>query len=490
MKCAPTADNSGFLEGDSGDRVAFGHFVGTVFGVSDGTVYAPFVAAAGSNLEGYGGCVLDDLERRERVELKVGDVVGGRYDLRRELGRGAGGLVFEAIHHFTRRVTALKVVGPDVPSTQLDEQSQRLIREARTLAAVRHPGIVEVLDAGMLGDGTPFIVLEKLEGRTLEGLLATRGKLSPEDSVAIGLQLCDSLDALHRAAFVHRDLKPSNIFIVRDRDGAERLKLLDFGIVQVPSAEQDKLTGIGALIGTPAYMSPERLLGLDSDHSTDIYGLGATLFECLTGRLPYEGNYPSVLLQACSTDGKVPRVTDHVPEIGKELALVIAKAIARKPEDRVPTALEFGRALYAAMPTARSRTYFLGPPPIPKFGPPLSRALPSAEQRRRTPRAAYATPVQVQLEDGRSIDGRSEDVSEGGMLVICRDMASAGGIATVRFALPIEGKVVAFQAHVRWVRAARPNEPQGPRAIGLEFIDVPEGMRASIARYVTLMGGD
>jgi serine/threonine protein kinase len=436
-----------------------------------------------------GGCVLEDLERKERVELKVGEVVGGRYDLRRELGRGAGGLVFEAVHRLTHRVAALKVVSPDVPPAQLDEQCQRLLREAQTLASLRHPGIVEVLDAGMLQDGTPFIVMEKLEGRTLEGLLAARGKLSREDSVAIGLQLCDSLDALHRGSVVHRDLKPSNIFIVLDRDGIERLKLLDFGIVQVRTAEQDKLTGIGALIGTPGYMSPERLLALDSDHRTDVYALGATLFECLTGRLPYEGNYPSVLLQACSPDTKVPKVTDYVPDIGPELSLVIEKAIARQPEDRIPTALEFGRALYAAMPTARARTFFLGAPPVPKFAPPPSKALQPVEQRRKTPRAAYATPVQIRFEDGRAVDGRSEDVSEGGMLVFCRDMASAGGIATVRFALPIEGKVIALQTHVRWVRAARPNEPQGPRAIGLEFIDVPEGMRVSIARYVTLMGG-
>jgi serine/threonine protein kinase len=436
------------------------------------------------------GYVLNDLERRERLELKVGDTVGDRYDLRHELGRGAGGLVFEAVHRFTARLVALKVVAPDVPRLLLSEQCQRLLREAQTLAAVRHAGIVEVFDAGLLVDGTPFIVLEKLEGRTLEGLLAARGKLSREDAIAIGLQVCDALDALHRGGVIHRDVKPSNIFIVRDRDGAERLKLLDFGIAQVPTPNQDKLTGIGALIGTPAYMSPERLLALTSDESTDVYGLGATLFECLTGRLPYEGNYQSVILQACAPDAKVPRVTDHVPDVGPELAGVIEKALARKPEDRIPTALEFGRALYAVLPSARSRTFFLGAPPVPRFGAAPARAVASAAQRRRTPRAAYSTPVQIQLENAKAIDGRSEDISEGGMLVICRDMADAGGIATARFALPIEGKIVALRAHMRWVRAARPNEPQGPRAIGLEFIDVPAALHTSIARYVTLMSAD
>jgi eukaryotic-like serine/threonine-protein kinase len=430
---------------------------------------------------------VEDAERIKRVELKVGDAVGDRYDLRCELGRGAGGVIFEAVHRLTKRSTALKVLSPDLPRSIIAEQSARLIREAQALAAVRHPGIVEVLDGGTLPDGTPFIVLEKLEGRTLEGLIAARGKLSREDTVAIGLQLCDALDALHRTGVVHRDLKPGNVFVVRDRDGAERLKLLDFGIAQVRGPANDKLTGIGALIGTPAYMSPEQLLALDVDHRADLYGLGATLFECLTGRLPYEGNYQSVLLQACSNETKVPKVSDHAPDVGPELSQIVEHALARRPEDRIQSALEFGRELYEAMPSARSRTYFLGAPPVPKFGPPPSKHMPQT-QRRRSPRAGYSTPVQIQLENGGSIDGRSEDISEGGLLIICREVAEAGGIATLRFALPIEGKIVSCRAHVRWVRAARPDEPQGPRAIGAEFIDLPPAMRASIARYVSLMG--
>jgi uncharacterized protein (TIGR02266 family) len=430
--------------------------------------------------------VLSEPERKERREWKVGDVVGNRYELRSELGKGAGGVVFEALHRFTQRSTAVKVVSPDLPRSLVAEQNARLIREARALASVRHSGIVEVLDGGVLEDGSPFIVLEKLDGRTLEGLIAARGKLTREDAVAVGLQLCDSLDALHRAGIVHRDLKPGNVFVVRDRDGVERLKLLDFGIAQVRDSEHDKLTGIGALIGTPAYMSPEQLLALDVDLRADVYALGVTLFECLSGRLPYEGNYQAVLLQVCSEDPKIPRVTDHAPEVGRELAEVLVQAIARKPEERFASTMDFGRALYAAMPSARSRTFFLGPPPVPKFGPPPTRQQP-AEQRRRSPRAAFATPVQIVQEKG-TFDGRSEDISEGGMLVVCRDPCEAGELASVRFALPIEGRVVTCQAHVRWVRAARPGEPDGPRAVGLEFIDPTETMRALISRYVSLMG--
>jgi eukaryotic-like serine/threonine-protein kinase len=432
---------------------------------------------------------LNEPERWGVLGLKVGDVVGGRYELRRDLGRGAGGMVFEAFHQFTHRSTALKVVAADVPRGQIAVLKARLAREARALAAVHHPGIVEVLDGGVLDDGTPFIVMEMLEGRTLEGLLTTRGKLGREDTVAIGLQLCDALDALHEVGIVHRDLKPGNVFVVRDVAFVERLKLLDFGIAQVRSGEdEDKLTGIGALIGTPGYMSPEQLLALDVDHRADIYALGVSLFECLTGRLPYEGNYQSVLLQVCSPEGKMPKVSEWTAEAGEALSLVVERAIARKPEDRFATAMEMGRALYAAIPSPRTRTLFLGAPPMPKFGPPPAPRPDPQEQRRRARRAAYATPVQIALANGSTIDGRSEDISEGGLLVICRAPCEANVRASVRFAMPIEGKVVSVEVQVRWVRAARPSEPQGPRAIGLEFVSVTEPMRESIAKYVALMG--
>src|SRR5215472_4938925 len=139
-------------------------------------------------------------------EFSIGDVIDHRYELRRDLGRGAGGVVFEACHTFTGRTVALKLVAPDVPRNMVGEMRARLLREARALAVLRHPGIVEVLDGGVTSDGTPYLVMEKLEGRTLEGLLTTRGKLSCEDAVATVLQLCDALDVAHRAGVVHRDV--------------------------------------------------------------------------------------------------------------------------------------------------------------------------------------------------------------------------------------------------------------------------------------------
>jgi serine/threonine-protein kinase len=419
------------------------------------------------------------------IAFAPGDVIDGRYEVRSDLGRGAGGMVFEARHQFTGRTVALKIVAPGADQAQLAEIRARLVREARALAAAHHPGIVEVLDGGVLADGTPYFVMEKLEGRSLEGLLAARRKIAIEDVAAVGLQICDALGTAHKAGVVHRDLKPSNVFVVRERDGVERVKIVDFGTAQVANPDADtKLTGSGAVLGTPAYMAPEQLLAEpDVDSLSDIYALGVTLVECVTGRVPYEGNYQKVLLQVCSTTPP-PSLRQVFPDLDPTLAAVLQRAVAKKRADRFPSALEFARALHAAVPAERRRTTLLGAPPVPKFAPANA---PAADPRRKVPRAPYVTPVSLAVAGG-TVDGRTEDISEGGLLVITRQACEANQRAKVRFASPIEGRVVTCDAHVRWVRAAPPEVANGARAIGVEFIEPSAEIRASIARYVAAMG--
>jgi serine/threonine protein kinase len=423
--------------------------------------------------------------------LKVGDRVEGRYELRRDLGRGASGLVFEAQHVFTQRTVALKVVAPDVPTAQRAELRVRLVREARALAASRHPGIVDVLDGGFLEDGTPYLVMEKLEGRTLEGLLAARTKLAAGETAAVMIQICDALDVVHRAGVVHRDLKPDNLFIVRDRDGQERVKVVDFGTAQVEAADDGKVSGQGAILGTPAYMAPEQLLAQgDVDSLADVYALGATMLECLTGRLAYEGSYQQVLLQVCGDEGP-PDIRRRFPEVPDALARIVEQALAKKRVERFATVIDLAREIHAAVPNAPAFTTFLGPPPLPRFAAAVSAPAAKggdAAQRRRVPRAPYGTPVHIVLPKG-SVDGRSEDISEGGLLVITRQSCEPNQRATVRFALPIEGQVASCEADVRWVRAARPGTTDGARAIGLEFVAPPAAVLSSIRRYVAAMGG-
>ncbi len=410
-----------------------------------------------------------------------GEILDGRYQLMRDLGRGAAGVVFEARHLFTGRFVAVKLVAPGPRPVGLQELRARLQREARALASIRHPGVVEVLDGGITPDGASYIVMEMLEGRTLEGLLASRTRLSVAATVAIALQLCDALAAVHDAGIIHRDVKPSNIIVLRDREGREHVKLLDFGIAKMDDPHDSKLTGVGAIIGTPAYMSPELLLALDDvDRTSDVYAVGVTMFECLTGTMPYAGSYPQVLLGATSAN-PAPSVRAVAEELPPAIALVVDRAISKARTSRFATMGDMAAAIEAAVPTAGRATTLLGPPPLPKA------ETPAEQQRRRAKRAPYSTPIQLVLSGGQIIDGRTEDISEGGMLVLSHAECKADQRATVRFALPMEGKVVSVEAQVRWVRAAAGPHAPGVCALGLELIEPSAALRASIAQYVSLM---
>jgi serine/threonine protein kinase len=313
--------------------------------------------------------------------------------------------------------------------------------------------------------------MEMLQGRSLEALVTARGRLGREDTIGLGLQLCSALSAVHRAGVVHRDVKPMNMVVVRDAAGTEQVKLVDFGIVRAPTTDE-RLTGIGTIIGTPAYMSPEQLMGLeDLDGAADVYSAGVTLFECLSGEVPYPGSYPAVLTKV-SSPSRAPSVRDLAPDVDPGLAAVVDRAIAKSRIERFGSAEEMAEAL-RSLPGASSRTTLLGPSP--------AAGAPTVEQRRQWRRAAYNTPVRIVLPDG-VIDGRSDDVSEGGMLVIAREGCEPGQRVGLRFALPMEGKVASVEANVRWVR-----RPGAQCALGLEFVLPPAHVRSSIARYVALM---
>src|SRR5258706_4730697 len=224
----------------------------------------------------------------------VGTVVDRRYRLKREVAAGGVGVVYEGEHLFTKRSVALKQLTPE--HAHIRESRERLLREAHALSLARHPGIVAALDAGETEDGSPFLVMELLEGRTLDGILAVRGKLTVAETVYVGQRICAAIATAHDRGLLHRDIKPSNVFISRDEDGREIAKMFDFGIASIPSVDR-KLTQPGSVLGTAEYMAPERLLEHDNiDHRCDIYAIGATLYECLAGIVPFEGNFGEVLL--------------------------------------------------------------------------------------------------------------------------------------------------------------------------------------------------
>jgi serine/threonine-protein kinase len=309
-----------------------------------------------------------DLPRRtaasNNAPLAPGDSVGDRYDLVREVSRSAGAVVFEAVHRTTRRRVAIKVVPTDAPPVVAAELRARLAREAHALAMVNHPSVIEVLDGGF-GPHGPYLVTEMPSGRTLADLIAERSRLRCADAVSAGSKAASALEAVHRAGIVHRNVNPQSFVITRDGTGQEQLKLTSFGIAQVRGTGGSKITQIGAVVGSPAYTSPEQLLAFgDLDERADVYALGVTLFECMTGTVPFGGSYENILFAAVGDEPR-PRLLALCPSAGEALADVVDRAISRDRDRRFQTMADFRRALHGASPWASTETTLLATSEVP-----------------------------------------------------------------------------------------------------------------------------
>jgi serine/threonine protein kinase len=422
-----------------------------------------------------------------------GAVIDGRYRLGREIARGGMSVVYFAEHLFTGRTVALKLLQAHLLRDQ--DCRARLLREARALAMSRHPNVVEILDAGVTPNDELYVVLEMLDGRGLDGILTTRGSLSVGEAVYLGIKLCESLEYAHAHGVVHRDVKPSNVYVVRSDAGREAYKLIDFGIVAIDgvttSETDEKLTKRGTLLGTPEYMAPERLLLKENvDHRSDLYSVAVTIYECLTGEVPFPGPYSEVLLAATTQlplDVRLKR-----PQVPDAVAEVVARGLARDPADRFQSAQAFARALAKSSENLPRYTQLLGPAKEIDLGADEIDVLdgggikpPPVPVRRRHIRAPYVTPVRIVRADGEVIEGRSEDISEGGLLVMTPLPAGeTGGKVTVYFAPPAMSRAIAVQAMARWVRDGR-----GGIAAGMEFINIADEVRVAIAQYVKVLQG-
>jgi tRNA A-37 threonylcarbamoyl transferase component Bud32 len=423
-------------------------------------------------------------------------IVDGRYVLKREIAVGGATRVYAAKHRYVKRMVALKLGRLDVE--RRDQLFARMRREAETLGILRHPGIVEILDAGET-DQAPYIVMELLEGRTLAGLITSRGTLAVSHVVRIGSEVATALQTCHAAGIVHRDIKPSNLFATVNP--AAPVKLLDFGIAKVaPEAlpSQQKLTQDDAILGTPEYMAPESLLSpADADVRADVYSLAVTLYECLTGAVPFEGNYGEILLKVTTTSP--PALTEKRPDVPAELARVIAKGLSRNLADRYLSMVEFRQALETCdFERPKAETDLLGrglavPQPTRSAEPdrprrPTVADSPGAirirgpEMRRRFARAPYLTPARLIKPGGDVVDGRVEEVSEGGLLFVGSAPCEPGATVRLRFALPATGRIAEVSAMARWKRAAR-----GAYATGFEFLDLLAEIRSGLQQYVAIM---
>lgn len=277
----------------------------------------------------------------------IGKTLDGKYRLESRLGVGGMGTVYRARHLLIDRPVAVKVLNQRFVE---DEAAQvRFRREARAAGRLQHANAVAVTDFGSTFDGYVYIVMELLEGRTLREILAKEAPLDTARAVALMLQASAAVAAAHDAGIIHRDLKPANIFIVQSAERPAVVKVLDFGIAKLAAESLDdddpkNLTAVGAMIGTPRYMSPEQCDGAELTPAADVYSLGVILYEMLTGVVPFSGSTPLAI--AIKHSSEVPRPPrEFLASIPQALEDLVLHALEKRPEDRPANAAEFGKEL-------------------------------------------------------------------------------------------------------------------------------------------------
>jgi serine/threonine-protein kinase len=277
--------------------------------------------------------------RREAREARA----LGPYVLKRRLGSGGMGEVYEAEHRLLKRPCAVKLIRPERAGDS--QMLARFDREVQATARLKHPNTVDVFDYGRTDDGVFYYVMEYLEGLSLEQLVDRHGPLPSSRAVHVLIQACGALREAHEAGLVHRDIKPSNLFLCRYGGMFDMVKLLDFGLVQNTLAAGDsRLTLADGFVGTPGYMSPEQAEGASPDARSDLYSLGATAFFLLTGQPPFEGETMLDVLFAHRHQSP-PALADFGVEAPPELESIIRRCLAKSPQDRFPDAASLAQAL-------------------------------------------------------------------------------------------------------------------------------------------------
>ena len=255
-------------------------------------------------------------------------------------GRGGMGVVFRATQLALQRSVALKAIAPELAADP--DFRERFQRESLLVASIDHPNVIPIYEAGEL-DGTLYLIMRWVDGTDLRTLLTTSGRVSPGRAIELVRPVASALAATHRRGLVHRDIKPANILIARgDEEDDDHVYLTDFGIARRTDGES--VTRTGVFVGTVDYTAPERFEGGKGDAASDIYSLGCVLFEALTGHVPYERPTSVSKIYAHVAD-PIPSARDEAREVPEELDAIIAKAMAKRPEDRFGFAGELTAAL-------------------------------------------------------------------------------------------------------------------------------------------------
>jgi serine/threonine-protein kinase len=318
----------------------------------DATPLAPSVAAYLAGAETAAATMMDPASSGPAVtgtgdalgstgaDRYIGATIDGRYLVEAVLGEGGMGFVYRCRHKVIDKLVAIKILRQEIARDP--EVMTRFVNEARAASAIGNPHIVHTVDFGQLPDGSTYFAMEYLEGRTLTDVLTAEPQLALDRMLEFGRQIAEALGAAHEAGIVHRDLKPDNVFIVRrGRAATEFVKILDFGIAKVATA-QNKLTRAGTVFGTPHYMSPEQARGAPVDPRTDIYALGVMLYEMASGQVPFDAEAPmSILSQHIHEAPRPPSAVRALPQaVPAALEAVILKCLSKEPSARYQSMAE------------------------------------------------------------------------------------------------------------------------------------------------------
>lgn len=268
----------------------------------------------------------------------IGQMVGNRYEVEEKLGGGGMAVVYKAKDRLLSRAVTVKILRDEFANDP--EVVRRFLQEAQAVAKLSHPNIVSIYDIGQ-EDGLYYLVMEYVEGCTLKDIIQDKGRLDPLEAIDYALQICDALQHAHDSNIIHRDIKPQNILITKKG----QVKVTDFGIAKAATNATMTYSG-SSILGTVQYISPEQAKGELVTIHTDIYSAGIVLYEMLTGKLPFEGDTAiSIAIKHIQMD--YPKASLVVPDLPEELEFILAKALAKRPEDRFASALDMKRALEA-----------------------------------------------------------------------------------------------------------------------------------------------
>lgn len=288
----------------------------------------------------YDGSVLDD----PKSDPLIGTTFAGKYEILSVLGKGGMSTVYKARHSLMNRHVAVKLMKEHLIEDPV--AVGRFKREAEAVSALSHPNVVTVYDFGLTDRDEPFLVMDCLDGRTLDQVILNEGHLRVDRAVEIFRQICDALEHAHEKNVIHRDLKPLNVCLLKQPDGTEVVKIVDFGLAKIlgeDGSEGRKLTRPGQICGSPLYMSPEQIQGKQLDRRSDIYSFGCLMYETLSGVPPFlaDTTFETMNLHVSQS---VRRLSGELA-VPRQLEAVIVKALEKDKERRYQTALELKKDL-------------------------------------------------------------------------------------------------------------------------------------------------